>query len=92
MSPCHVQIQHELKIVSLQQQLATTTSALSVEAAREKKRMFDAYGEVISALYDGASVKVKEVSDAVDDAVSRWRDLALFYGEVRSTLMCPGIL
>jgi uncharacterized protein YkuJ len=37
-------MQHELKIVSLQQQLATT----STEAAEQKRRMFESYGEVVT--------------------------------------------
>ncbi len=36
-------MQHELKIVSLQQ-LATT----STEAAEQKRRMFESYGEVVT--------------------------------------------
>lgn len=71
------QMQHELKIVSLQQQLATT----STEAAEQKRRMFESYGEVVTALHDEASVKVKEVSDAMDEATAKWKELALFYGE-----------
>jgi hypothetical protein len=37
-------MQHELKIVSLQQQLATT----STEVAEQKRRMFESYGEVVT--------------------------------------------
>jgi len=65
-------MQHELKMVSLQQQMPNMI---------EKKQMFSAYGEIVEELYKHASTKVKEVSDSLHEATIKWTELAQFYGE-----------